>query len=214
MKKRRSNAKARRAVPRKSRPVSARRTRRTSVANGSKQPPRESTAVGPATPPVPQTNAFRMESRPGRYWSITGVILVVGAISIYFYGEILVHMHNYYTLVLVVPLYAYIFGDLIHWLATGVRAVELESDGVNVVLPGNRPAKRIHVGEMGSVRISSTLDGKTVYILLHGATSRRFLWMEYFSGPRIRIPAAPFDKNDFTEFVKRIGNLKTASPQS
>lgn len=129
--------------------------------------------------------------------------LLFGIISIYFYVDILLELHNYYTLIFVVPLYGYVFGDLIRWSVRGVRAVEVTSGGINVVRRGNKMPSRIDLADIGSIQVTRSLDGKTVTILLHGARSRRFLWMDYFSGPRVRIPEGPFDKQDFAEFIQR-----------
>ena len=158
---------------------------------------------------VPASSLFRMDSKPKRYIPIMTTVIALGITSLYLYFEILLKLHNYYTLILVIPLYGYIFGDLIVWMRTGIRSLEIESGELRLTLPNGQPVKRIGKNEIGSVRITSTIDGRTVYILLHGATASKFLWMNFYSGPRFRIPEAPFNKSDFVEFVDRLGTIAT-----
>jgi len=133
-------------------------------------------------------------------WSV----ILLGLLSIYFYVDILAKVHNYYTLVFVVPLYGYVFGDLFIWVMTGVRSVEMDAAELRLGLPGGRPIRRVGFSEIGSIRVASSLDGKIVHILLHGAKVSKVLWMNFYSGPRIRIPEAPFDKREFAEFIQRV----------
>ncbi len=162
-------------------------------------------------PVTPAATLFRLDSRPKRYISIAALVVVLGAASLYFYIDILLKLHNYYTLILVVPMYGYIFGDLFMWLRAGVRSLEIDGDEIRVTIPNQPSVRCIGKSEIGSVRVSSTIDGKTVHILLHGAKSSKFLWMNFYSGPRIRIPEAPFSKGDFLEFIERLGTLATVT---
>ncbi len=152
-----------------------------------------------------------MESKPKRYLTIAAAVIILGLTSLYFYIDILLKMQNFYTLILVIPLYGYIFGDLFLWLRTGVRSLEIDSNGLKVTSPNQPAARNISKSEIGSVRVSSTVDGKTVYILLHGATSSKFLWMNFYSGPRVRIPETPFAKHEFAEFIERLGTMATVT---
>ncbi len=155
---------------------------------------------------------FRMESKRKRYVPFAAIVIILGITSLYFYLDILLRLHNYYTLILVIPLYGYIFGDLFLWLRTGVRSLEMNSDELRVTTPNQPAVRRIGKNEIGSIRVSTTIDGKTVYILLHGARVSRVLWMNFYSGPRVRIPEAPFGKNDFTEFIERLRTMATVIP--
>jgi hypothetical protein len=169
--------------------------------------------TGQGQPQTSGTTAstFRMDSRPKRYIPIAAIVIILGITSLYLYVGILLRLHNYYTLIFVVPLYGYIFADLFMWLRAGVRSLEMDSTGLRVTVPNQSAVRHIGKNEIGSVRISSTVDGKTVYILLHGAKTSKFLWMNFYSGPRVRIPEAPFSKIDFAEFIDRLGTLATVT---
>lgn len=189
----------------------------------SRRPPQKDNLAGGHTAELPNGEAgrmqqglhasgapvFRMESKPKRYVPIMAIVIALCITSLYFYFDILLKLHNYYTLILVFPLYGYILGDLFLWLRNGVRSLEMDAGELRLTLPNGQPMKRIGKNEIGSVRITSTIDGRTVFILLHGATVSRFLWMSFFSGPRVRIPEAPFSKGDFAEFVERLGSIAT-----
>ncbi len=141
---------------------------------------------------------------------IAGFIIAFGLLSIYFYIGILSSLHDYYTLVFVVPLYAYVFGDLIIWLRSGIRAVAIDSSGLNIVRTSRQPERRIDRHEMKSVRITSSIDGKMADIVLQGGSVRKFLWMNIYSGPHVRISQGSFAKQDFAEFLRRLSALVPA----
>lgn len=148
-----------------------------------------------------------MASSPRRTFTITSVVAAVGIISVYFYVNILLELHNYLTLIFVIPLYGYVFGDLLNWYWRGVRNVEIDASGLTVTRSHRQPPMKIRTHEIVSLRLSKNLDGRTVDILLRGATSRKFLWMYFDSGPHVRIPSGPFSGGDFAEFVQRITAL-------
>lgn len=211
MKKRNSSTNKRKPVSRKQRSVSVRGSRRSFSPHAQKP---ESLAVQAGQTGESQVSAapsFKLESKPRRYRLMMGTVIVLGITSIYFYVDILLKLHNYYTLLFVIPLYGYVFGDLVLWARSGVRSLELDSAGLRIVLPDPRPVRRVALSEIGSVRISSSLDGKIVHILLHGAKVSKFLWMNFYSGPRFRIPESPFDKKEFAEFIQRITSVAPAS---
>lgn len=205
MKKKRSTARRRKPVSRNVQSVSEGRSNRS--------PGRRSITVQNA--PKDQSagshsheaQTFKMESKVTRVMFIMAGVFVFGVISIYFYVDILLKLRNFYTLFLVVPLYGYIFGDLLMWLWRGIRIVELNSSGFNITRRKTQSVTHIGLNEVGSVRVMQSIDGKTVNILLHGARSRKFLWMEFYSGPRIRIAESAFDKKEFLEFIDRANAL-------
>jgi hypothetical protein len=161
---------------------------------------------------VPQVPAFRINSDRKRYLTITGVVLIGGVLSMYFYINILLTLRNFYTLLFVIPLYGYVFGDLLLWMWSGVRAVEMDSSGLTIIRSFRQTVQRLAFKEISALRVTSSIDGKTVDLLLRGATSRKFLWMYFDSGPRVRIPAGPFAKKDFAEFIQRATERIPVSP--
>ncbi|HEY6951841.1 MAG TPA: hypothetical protein VI758_05505 [Bacteroidota bacterium] len=160
-----------------------------------------------------EVQSFRMETRDKRVMLMMTAIVVFGLLSIYFYIDILVKLRNYYTLILVIPLYGYVFGDLIAWLWRGIRVVELNATGFTIIRRNMGLTTHIGLAEVGSVRVTKSVDGKAVNILLHGAQARKFLWMEFYSGPRVRIAESTFDKGEFAEFISRASALRLAGQQ-
>lgn len=157
---------------------------------------------------IPHIDIFRLESKTGRYALLYTVGLVFGVISLYFYVDIILRLKNYYTLVLVIPLYAILFGESTAWLRRGIRIVEIDSSGLTIHRARDQEPTRIEIHQMGDVQIGRSMDGTVVTILLKGASSRRFLWMTFYSGPRIQIKEQMFDKQDFSELVRRITVMK------
>jgi hypothetical protein len=128
--------------------------------------------------------------------------------------DILLKLRNFYTLLFVVPLYAYVFGDLIRWVWSGIRAVELDSTTLKIFRSSRQPVQSVAISEIGSVRITTSFDGPAVEILLHGATTKKLLWVYFFTGPRIHIPQGPFGKKDFAEFIEQISALRPVAHQA
>ncbi len=164
--------------------------------------------------PVSQSQSFRIESNANRSSIIMGSVVLFGASSIYFYVDILLKLRNFYTLLFVVPLYVYVFGDLIKWVWSGIRAVEVDASGVKIVRSSRQPVQFVGINEIGSIRVTSSLDGPAVDILLHGASTKTFLWMYSFTGPRIHIRQGPFTKKDFAEFIQHVSVLAPVARQA
>jgi hypothetical protein len=207
MTKRRLPAQKRKPVKNRSRLVSARGSGNSSAPRIRNAHVQDSQRDQTESSPSPQAKFFRIEGKPTRYRFMAGMIILIGIFSIYFYVDVLLLLRNFYTLLFVIPLYVYVFGGLIVWVWSGVRAVEVDPSGLRIIRSSRQPVKFIGINEIGSIRVTSTLDGKMVDILLHGATSRKFLWMYFNSGPCVHIPQGPFDKKDFAEFIQQVASL-------
>ena len=214
MKKRRSPIRKTKSIKNTSRSTPVRGSRRSSAPRARNVQVQTTQKDQVKVSPTPQAQVFRIEGKPSRYRLIIGMVVLIGIISIYFYAEVLLRLRNFYTLLFVIPLYAYVVGDLIVWIWSGVRAVEVDSSGLKIIRSSRQPVRFIGINEIASIRVTSTLDGKIVDILLHGATSRKFLWMYFYSGPRVHISQAPFDKKDFAVFIQQVTSLVPVSHQS
>lgn len=207
MKKSRSQPRNRKRRQRSQKATSIRSPRRSLKSKSATKTEKETVEIKGNPAPAVQLEPFRIENKIKKIaWMGTGTVLF-GVLSIYFYIDILRELQNYYTLIFVIPIYAYVFGDVVLWFTRGVRAVEVTSSGLNIVSPGNKLPSHVALSDIGSVRVTRSFDGKTINILLHGAQLKRFLWMDTFSGPRVRIPEALFDKQEFAELLKRIAIL-------
>jgi hypothetical protein len=158
-------------------------------------------------PTTTQPSPYRLNSNRSRYALNIALVFILGATSVYFYVNILVTLRNFYTLLFVIPLYGYLFGVPILWLWHGVRAVEIDSSGLKIVRTAHQPVMHIAFNDITGIRATSSIDGKTVDILLHGATAKKFLWIYSYSGPRVHIHGAPFVTKDFVEFTERVTKL-------
>jgi len=203
MKKSGSKPGSKKRVRRKAGAVSVRNPRRSTTSKSAPRIKHEGSEVDSAGAPATHTEQFRIDYKPRKLLLMGTGTLLFGVISIYFYINILLELHNYYTLIFVVPLYGYVFGDLILWVINGIRTVEVSSSGFKIVRSNSKAPTQISLSDIGSIRVTPSLDGKSVNILLHGARSKKFLWMDVFSGPRVRIPEGVFGKHDFAEFTRR-----------
>jgi hypothetical protein len=159
----------------------------------------ESTAVS--------ESQFRMEGSLKRILIVYAGAFFLGLVFLYFYVTIMMRVGNYTTLILVIPLYAYVFRDLVVWMRNGIRIVEIDPGGMSIVRRLQRSQSRIDVHEISAVHVSRMLDRTVVKILLPGSTVGRWLWFNRYKGPRVVITEEPFDKKEFAEFVRRVTDL-------
>jgi hypothetical protein len=176
MAKRRTPANKRKAVNKKIPSASVRGSARTTSQAHSRATESAQTNRAEVRPNLP-TESFRIEGKRSRYTTIIGSVIIIGIISIYLYVGLLLKLRNFYTLLFIIPLYTYVFGDLIRWLWSGIRSVEVDSSGLRIVRSSRQAIQSISTREIGSIRVSSSLDGPVVDVLLHGATAKKFLWM-------------------------------------
>ena len=155
-----------------------------------------------------QTGTFRLESNPGRVKWFFASLFFFGITSLYFYVSVMLKLNNYYSLLLAIPFYGYICGQAYVWIREGIRAVEANPTAITIFRPRDPAPTVIPVSEIGSIRVTHTLDGLSVLILLHGATSTRTLGVVRYSGPHFRISQGPFEKKKFQEFITRISTIK------
>ena len=159
-------------------------------------------------------DSFRIESKTKRYALMFAIGLVLAIVSLNFYVQIIVRLQNYYTMILVIPFYAFLFWESAAWLRRGVRIVEIDPSGLTIHRAGDQGPTRIEMHQMGDVHIGRSLDGTVITILLKGASSRRFLWMTFYSGPRIQIKEQMFDKKNYLELVRRLTMMKLKHQQA
>lgn len=208
MKKRRSTTPGNKSASKRTRPTSRTRHTASPIADN----PQATSRPLVARPTAGQhDSAFRIESNRNRSIAIGAFVVLFGLLSIYFYVGILSTLHNYYTLILVIPLYGYVFGDLALWWRSGVRALAIDSSGLNIVRTSRLPERRIDRHEIKNIRISTSFDGKSADLILHGGSSRKVLWMYLYSGPHVRITQGSFLKGEFDEFLQRLAALAPAS---
>jgi len=155
-----------------------------------------------------QPESFRMEGSLKRYLLVYSGAIVIGVILTYIYVMMLVRTGHLILLILAIPLFAYVFNDLLLWLRKGVRAVELDSSGMTVYRKNAQAPERIKSDQLTGVYVSRFLDRTTVNIVLRGGTVRRFLGIRRYSGPRIRMTNEPYDRAQFPDFIRRVMSLR------
>ncbi len=154
------------------------------------------------------SDSFRMVGTAKRALWVYAGPFCIGLVLTYMYAAMALRTGHLMLLWLPVPLYAYIFADLVLWLVRGVRLVELDPTGIN--LYRNRKQSPIHVdpNQITGVYVSRSLDRTTVNILLRGASVATFLGFRKYSGPRIRMTIEPFDRKEFSEFARRMTDFR------
>jgi len=156
-------------------------------------------------------DTFKMEASLKRFLITYSGAFTIGVVLTFVFANILMKSRHLIFVLVVVPLFAYVFNDLFSWLRRGVRSLEMDSTGLKIHFVRKPEATRIEASDVTAVYSSRFLDRTTVNILLKGATARRFLGIRVYSGPRIRMTNDPFDKSQFHDFVRRITNLRHTS---
>lgn len=153
-----------------------------------------------------------MEGTPRRYLIAYAGAFLIGVVMTYVYALMLARTGHLVYVIVVVPLFAYVFSDLLIWLRRGVRTVEMDSTGFSVRLVRDQQPTHIDANQVTGVYVSRFLDRTTVNILLRGATVRRFLGIRRYTGPRIRLTNEPFDNAQFRDFLRRVTKLRHPAP--
>jgi hypothetical protein len=140
----------------------------------------------------------------------------IGVVLTYLLVAMLRQTGHYLLLLLLIPLYVYVFWDLVLWLRRGIRAVEMDSTGLSITRAGGQSPVRIDSHQITAVYVSKSLDRITVNILLQGSRVTMFFGFRKYSGPRVRITVEPFDRKEFSEFARRVKDLRRTvqQPQS
>jgi hypothetical protein len=154
------------------------------------------------------STTFRIEGTPRKFLSGYIGAAFLGVAFLYFYIQVLLRTEMYYTLFFVVPLFGYIFGGLALWIRRGVRVVELDEAGLNIFRGIKKTPVRIDVSQISGVHVTKSIDRTTVTIMLQGATVRRLLGMNFYSGPRVRIIDDAFNPTEFADFANRVRLLR------
>lgn len=131
----------------------------------------------------------------------------IGVVLTYIYVVMVLRTGHLILFLLLIPLYVYAFADLILWLRSGIRIVEMDATGITLYRQSDQTPKRIDTNQITAVHVSRSLDRITVNILLRGASVTTFLGLKRYSGPRIRITVEPFDRKEFADFARRIANF-------
>jgi hypothetical protein len=151
---------------------------------------------------------FRMEGSLRRYLLIYTVPFLIGIVLTYFYATTVITTGHPWFLLLVIPLYAYVFADVFVWIRRGIRSVEMDALGMKVFRSGDPSGTVVEADQMTGVYVSRFLDRTTVNILLRGAAVKRVLGIRRYSGPRIRMTNEPFDRSQFSEFIQKVSKLR------
>lgn len=152
--------------------------------------------------------SFRMVGSLRRALLVYAPPFFMGLILIYFFLATPLNAGHLLPLLLLIPVYVLAFADLILWLWRGVRIVELDSTGLNLRRVRSLRPMRIDSNQITGVYVTRSLDRTTVHILLRGASMKRFLGINMYSGPRIRMTIEPFDRKEFSEFARRMKDFR------
>jgi hypothetical protein len=155
-----------------------------------------------------QPEILKMEGSLKRYLLIYSGAFVLGAILTYIFAMMLMRTGHLIYLLLVLPLFAYVFNDLVLWLRKGVRSAELDTSGLTIHQRNAAAPTRIEADQITGIYVSRFLDRTTVNIVLKGGTVKTFLGIRRYSGPRIRMTNEPYDRAQFLDFVRRATNLR------
>jgi len=151
---------------------------------------------------------FTMEGALKRFLVTYAGAIAIGIVLTYLYVMMLVRTGHLVMVLLVVPLYAYIFADMVLWMRKGIRSVEVDSSGLTIHRINDGTPARIEADQITGVYVSRFLDRTTVNIVLKGGTVKTFLSIRRYTGPRIRMTNEPYDHNQFVDFVKRVTTLR------
>jgi hypothetical protein len=145
-------------------------------------------------------------------WVYTGPF-VIGVVLTYIFVAMLRGTTHYFLLLLLIPLYVYVFWDMVLWLMRGVRSVELDAGGMIITRARNQIPVRINSDQITAVYVSKSLDRSTVNVLLQGCRVTTVLGFRWYSGPRVRLTVEPFDRQEFSEFARRVSDLRGTTGQ-
>jgi hypothetical protein len=157
--------------------------------------------------------SFKMVGSVKRALWVYAGPFTIGVVLTYIFVAMLKGTGHYLLLLWLIPLYVYVFWDLVLWLMRGVRAVEMDSTGLSITRAGNQSPVRINSNQITAVYVSRSLDRTTVNILLQGSRVTTFLSFRRYSGPRVRMTVEPFDRKEFSEFTRRVKNLRRTVQQ-
>lgn len=155
-----------------------------------------------------QPDTFKMEGTLKRFLLLYSGAFIIGAFLTYVYVIMLMRIGHMILLILALPLYVYVFSDLLLWVRSGVRSVEVDSSGLTIHRSNDRSPARIQADQITGVYVSRFLDRTTVHIVLRGGTAKVYLGIRLYSGPCIRMTNESFDRAQFLDFVRRVTNLR------
>jgi hypothetical protein len=104
----------------------------------------------------------------------------------------------------IVVIALYLMIDRLVWERSGIRAVEVDPDGINFYRGRERIIVRVEAGQITGINVFRKLNRKVVNIMLGGSASRVMPGVTMFSGPRIRVTNDLFNDREFDEFIERL----------
>ena len=156
-------------------------------------------------PPVsPSPAPFRMETSSGCLMAmINAIVLVIAILLGVLYGAARGIISPGYVCLVILVLTAYVSVDYWLWLTRGVRAVEVDRQGINIYRGKAMNLTRIAAEQISGINVFKKLPRIIVNIMTGGA-EERLPGITLFSGPRVRITNDAFNDREFNEFVERI----------
>jgi len=156
---------------------------------------------------------FRMEGSKGSVlvMNISGVIL--GMILGFFLLSVRLIFSPILFIVLVVVLISYMSWDYFNWRRNGVRALELDDNGIDLYKGEEKKLTRIEAKDITGMNISNKLGRRVVTIFTGGSAVKPLPGITFFTGPRIRVPEDAFDPKEFGVFIEKIRKFGSLSQQ-
>ncbi|HEC79500.1 MAG TPA: hypothetical protein ENI34_10260 [candidate division WOR-3 bacterium] len=156
----------------------------------------------------PALHPFKMEAKGHLlfFTNLGGVIL--GAVLLF----LLLLLRHIYVFILfiigVLGIILYMAVDYIIWWKKGIRAVEVDENGVVLYRGKHRRPVKLDFEQITGIDFFTKLNRRVITILTGGKALKVIPGITLFSGPRIRITDDTFGDDEFTVFIERLKQFK------
>lgn len=157
--------------------------------------------------PVETSERFRMEASEKSFRVVNCFAVFFGAILVF----LLLFFRRIYTFGLFVFAIAviliYMIGDYIVWKKKGIRAIEVDTQGINLYRGKEKRTERIEASQITDINVFKKVNRRIVTILT-GGQAYRAPGVTIFKGSRVGIADDSFDDKQFTIFIEKIKQFK------
>ncbi|MEO0142628.1 MAG: hypothetical protein ABIL15_04660 [candidate division WOR-3 bacterium] len=151
---------------------------------------------------------FRMEAK-AKYLIFTNLGgIILGGILLF----VLLSIRNLYTrtifIIGVIILILYMVIDYLVWQKKGIRAIEIDKEGISLYRGREKRLVRIDKGQITDIDFFGKLGRRVVTILTTGRAIKPIPGITIFAGPRIRITDDSFNDEQFTIFIEKLKEFR------
>ncbi len=148
-------------------------------------------------------DVFMLKAKPRNLLAVNIISVILGGIIIYLISRV-PHYGKTFFMVSLPLLIIWLVGDVWVWNLKGVRELHISKEGIKVVRGVSSKVTFITPGEITDVHLHSSMNRKSLNILLGKKVVHIPGIYTYYPGKKLHLFSDAFDDKEFDQAVERI----------